>query len=367
MGVQFFSNWELWEQLTFVLAAGIVSVFFIGWIKLWWSQRLLKKYALLDEEKRLRQTELRKSGLPVGRRVDIPFGVRAIQSGIEVEGIWISRPATPIEPRTSSKASSTTCDIDSEPRPEDKGKAVMGSAAKQPATITVAEAESTPRLNPRFGPAAGYVDQRTLRPSSPQYPMNDSPYLTRPLNSTPQPEDAATRSHIEIYIPTSSASSVNSSLSPRVRPAVDRMSISSEEGLNLPTSRYPAEVRGRPVGLSPHYRSPVEDMGYSSMAGPSAARGKYCSRVRAETRGNLLESPELEKMSSSPGPPPVSRFSLASTRPVPVRIYTNQRDTIHNTSSRVVNPGFEVLPAGTFGRPGGEAAPLNDGAPGLAR
>ena len=30
-----------------------------------------------------------------GRKPDIPFGIRAIESGVEVDGVWISRPNTP--------------------------------------------------------------------------------------------------------------------------------------------------------------------------------------------------------------------------------------------------------------------------------
>ncbi|KAJ2987505.1 hypothetical protein NUW58_g4466 [Xylaria curta] len=371
MGVQFFSNWELWQQLTFVLAAGIVLVFFIGWAKLFWMQRLLKKHALLDEEKRVRQMELRKSGLPVGRRADIPFGVRAIQSGIEVEGIWISRPATPMEVRNSSKASSTTLDIDGEPRPEDKGKAVVGSSARPTATVT--EVEPTPKPSPGISPIRSYFD-RSIRqditgaPSpgpqtiysqsySLQRPSNDSGHAIRQSQVMTRPEGIVTHQHIETYVPTSSSSTANSSPSPRVRPSGDRMSVSSEEGLSFSSPRYPADVRGKSAGPSVHYRSPFEDTESPSSAGPSRSQGRYCSRVRAETSGNPFDSPGTDR-APSPGPQTISRPSLASTRPTPVRTYADQRE---NTSSRVVNSGFEVLPAGTFSRP------LNDTSPGLAK
>ncbi|KAI0412002.1 hypothetical protein F5X98DRAFT_383137 [Xylaria grammica] len=373
MGVQFFNNWELWEKLTFVLAAGIVSVFFIGWIKLWWSQRLLKKHALLDEEKRARQTELRKSGLPVRKRAEIPFGVRAIQSGVEVEGIWISRPVTPMEARSSSKASSTTLDIDSELRPEDKGKAVLGSVVRPTATVT--EVEPTPKASPRLSPAGSYLNQNIrqdisrapspgpqaayLQPYSSQRSTNENTHIARHLRATPQPEGMTTRYHIETYLPTSSSSSMNSSLSPHVRPIVDRTSISSEEGLAFSTPRYPADVRSKP---SAHYRSPFEDSESPSPAGPSRTQGKYCSRVRAETRGDPFESLETDRTPSS-NHQSTSRPSLAS-RPTPVRIYTDQRE---NVSSRVVNAGFEVLPAGTFGRLSVDGRSLNDNSPGLAK
>lgn len=323
-------------------------------------QRLLRKHTLLDEEKRVRQMELRKSGLPPGRRVDIPFGVRAIQSGIEVEGIWISRPVTPMEPRSSSKASSATLDIDGEFRPGDKGKAVLVSVARPSATVT--EVEPTPKPSPRPEPMGNYFDQTIrqdaggapppgsqttcLQPYSLQRPIDDNPHGTQYSYATIQPESMATQFHGETYIPTSSSSTVTSSPSPPVRPVRDRTSISSEEGLGSSSPRYPADVRGRPSGLSAQYRSPFEDSESSSSAGPSRAKGKYCSRVRAEARGNPFESPETDR-ASSPDPLSASRPSLASTRPTPVRMYTDQRG---NTSSRVVNSGFEVLPAGTFGR-----------------
>ena len=60
-----------------VLAAAIVVVFLAGLVKLWWLSRYLKKHTVLDLEKRARQMEMQKSGLPAGKRVDIPFGVRA--------------------------------------------------------------------------------------------------------------------------------------------------------------------------------------------------------------------------------------------------------------------------------------------------
>ena len=329
-------------------------------------QRLLKKHTLLDEEKRARQMEMRKSGLPVGRRVDIPFGVRAIQSGIEVEGIWISRPATPIETRSSSKASSTTLNIDSEVRPQDKGKGVLGRP-----TATVTEVEPTPRPSPRISPTGSHFDPSIrqdisrapspaphttyMKPYTSHRPTNENTHVARLLRTTTQPDGISPRRHVETYVPMSSSSSVNSSQSPPTRPAVDRMSLSSEEGLAFSSPRYPADLHGK---SSSYHRSPFDDAEYPPSAAPSRAQSKYCSRVRAETRGDPLETPETDRTTSS-RPQSASRPSLASTRPTPVRTYTEQRE---NRSTRIVNAGFEVLPAGTFGRPSGD-----DDFPGLAK
>lgn len=78
--------------MTFVLAGAIVVVFIVGLIKSWWTGRMMKKQEKLDAEKRARSEELRKSGISTKRGHDVPFGVRALQSGIEVEGIWICDP-----------------------------------------------------------------------------------------------------------------------------------------------------------------------------------------------------------------------------------------------------------------------------------
>jgi hypothetical protein len=321
--------------------------------------------------------ELRKSGLPVGRRADIPFGVRAIQSGVQVEGIWISRPATPIEGRSSSKASSTTLEIDGELRSEEKGKAVLGSVIRP--TTTVTEVEPTPKPSPRHSPTRSSFDQsiRTevngapssgpqtvyLQPYASQRPTEDTLHVARYFNTTTQPEDRAARPPVETYVPTSSFSSANSSISSRPRPGVDHDSHSSDEGLSYPHPPYSVDVQGRPVGLATHYRSTFDDFDFSSLAVPSVARGQYCSRVRAETRGDLFESPDTGRASSSHAPSS-SRRSLASTRPTPVRTYTDQHE---NTSSRRVNAGFEVLPAGTFSRSNSDNLPPNDGSSGHSR
>jgi hypothetical protein len=60
--------------------------------------RLARKHELADEEKRRTIADLRESGMVIERRQDpeVPFGVRAIESGIEVDGIWISRSNTPL-------------------------------------------------------------------------------------------------------------------------------------------------------------------------------------------------------------------------------------------------------------------------------
>lgn len=94
----FFQSWQLWEKMSFILGVALITVFMFGWAKLVWKIRFMKKQEVMDEEKRARRQELRASnqrGDACGKH-EIPFGIRAIQSGIQVDGIWISNPNTPV-------------------------------------------------------------------------------------------------------------------------------------------------------------------------------------------------------------------------------------------------------------------------------
>ncbi|KAI8959945.1 hypothetical protein F5Y11DRAFT_284271 [Daldinia sp. FL1419] len=346
--IKFFVNWELWEQMTFVLAGGIVLVFIAGLIKLWWLNRFLKKHTILDLEKRTRQLEMQKSGLPVGKKVDIPFGVRAIQSGIEVDGIWISQPTTPlITPSSPSFASSSTLE------PETRLKGKEKEIAVHMAT-TVVEIEPTPEQSPLPSPAVSLSDRRvsataerhrsgtfhlggqpTYQPKGPSRRRTDitDTFDLDAMNGYER--STAGHQQVETYIPTNSFSSTeSSSLSSQQRTMVDRNSTSSEEGIRHVPRRYVSHLRHSALP-TPRTLISFED------PEPLAATLDYFSYP--EQRANPFET------SSSSEAQSVSRPPLASNRPTPHRSYSG--DSHANTATRRVNAGFEVLPAGTFSRP----------------
>jgi hypothetical protein len=90
-----------------VLACGIVVTIFLGLLKLWYDRSRIRKYSKVEKGKEAATPEMLEAQ-PVQQvqaeemRDDIPFGVRAIESGIEVDGVWISRSNTPVG---SSRAS----------------------------------------------------------------------------------------------------------------------------------------------------------------------------------------------------------------------------------------------------------------------
>lgn len=116
----FFASWQLWQQMTFVLAMGILVVFCIGLMRLWWTNRHMKKIEELDAEKQVRFAQMCRSGLSASRQPrlggEIPFGVKAIETGVEVEGVWVARMASmatrPPDRKWSSKRKVKTAVLD---------------------------------------------------------------------------------------------------------------------------------------------------------------------------------------------------------------------------------------------------------------
>ncbi|KAH7328962.1 hypothetical protein B0I35DRAFT_338490, partial [Stachybotrys elegans] len=100
----FFVSWALWEQMTFVLGCCIVVVFGFGFLRLWHTNRKIRGLEVIDEEKRARVLEMRHCGIDSWNRDGIPFGIRALQRNVEVEGIWVSTPKAPVNSRAASSA-----------------------------------------------------------------------------------------------------------------------------------------------------------------------------------------------------------------------------------------------------------------------
>ncbi|KAI2325471.1 hypothetical protein LOZ01_003093 [Ophidiomyces ophidiicola] len=88
----FWVDWQLWEKMCFVLGCLIAIVLVYGTCVQLYNRWRIKKMAAKEKELKLQQE-------PTSEAVkddDIPFGTRAMESGIEIEGIWISNPNSPL-------------------------------------------------------------------------------------------------------------------------------------------------------------------------------------------------------------------------------------------------------------------------------
>ncbi|KAJ5589109.1 hypothetical protein N7537_011787 [Penicillium hordei] len=89
----FWVDWELWEKLSVILAMLIALVLLYAFCILGWNRWMISKYAATEAKEREEEPEV----YPMLHKDDIPFGARALERGVEVEGIWVSDPNTPTQ------------------------------------------------------------------------------------------------------------------------------------------------------------------------------------------------------------------------------------------------------------------------------
>ncbi|KAF2162213.1 hypothetical protein M409DRAFT_27220 [Zasmidium cellare ATCC 36951] len=109
---KFFTDWATWQKLVFILACAIVVTVALGGAKLGHTHWKLRKYVALAEkekqEQALQRSMSQRQRTAEQQAADVPFGIRAIESGADVEGVWNSSRNNTPEPgsRDSSRASS---------------------------------------------------------------------------------------------------------------------------------------------------------------------------------------------------------------------------------------------------------------------
>lgn len=81
----------------------------VGCGKVLYSRWRLRKYTALAVAKEAHRKEMERVGSTRRRKgPEVPFGIRAIESGIEVDGVWISRSNTPAPSVPASPASAAS-------------------------------------------------------------------------------------------------------------------------------------------------------------------------------------------------------------------------------------------------------------------
>ncbi|KIH89621.1 hypothetical protein SPBR_07267 [Sporothrix brasiliensis 5110] len=394
MGI-FFVSWALWEEMTFVLACAIAVVFLIGLFKLWRTSRQVRRQEIIDEEKRARLTEMRKVGMsssPTARSAaaarkqrtnsDIPFGIRAIQTGVEVDGIWISRPTTPSRSSSKTKAPGQTGRSSGQQTGLDTPSNVstpLPQISEDDTTLSThlsTVAPSSPARNTRPVAASGPLNEEALRRLEGAYSHKSahrsvptSPAGTAaaaPLSTTIAPQ-------LNTYIPSSRmsspspSSSINRHRGPTPAAAVGRLA-------NYQLPPPPAAQQQQQQHLQRTSTASADSLSSMSVgaaggSGPSS-HGDRSIRSNRSNRSNRSTSSRSSTSSAS-------RYPVIATIPADKSYYHRAaaQDTagpfrtseaaaaaaytpmliaapgtaLANRPARKVNAAVEVLPAGTFG------------------
>ena len=166
----------------------------------------LRKYTVVEERERneqavRRQMSQRRRAPGTQRSDEVPFGIRAIESGIEVDGVWVSRGNTPEPASRETSASSSVWDhiprrsseFDLEKqwplRPSvgthDRSTSMSTSATARPPSSSFDRATSTQRVDSGHISREDSPDAPIAMPSKSRYPPSSysrysgNPYLIR--------------------------------------------------------------------------------------------------------------------------------------------------------------------------------------------
>jgi hypothetical protein len=368
-----------------------VLVFCLGWTKLWWVSRRNKKQAVVDEEKRVKIQELRMSGviIKLDRENHLPFGVRALQSGVEIDGIWVSTSKTPI-PESLQQLGDSAHSSDSSFVSNDEGRPFS------PGELSPPRISFSGQLQPAFPPSRVSVEPwKTIegfRPSNVKALSRDFASAYKPRRSShlrfsssgDNQVNQDTLSQLEGVAPTL-PEKAHHECSPYKQAAVldsssdaaadNERSSGSDSDSSLSGKEVIAEthqlVRGTSSGAvskrshrcrgrgthdsddsATSIRLPSRG-GYFSVARASPPRPKlnpFATPDASPTLGSIatrgtdrLPTDEIEALGEFQWPLLSKRPSGLPTEPsfTPGSLHVNK-------TARKINSGFELLPAGTF-------------------
>ena len=170
-----------------VLACAIVVTLSLGGIKLLYSHWRLRKYSAAAEQERQEQAMQgqmsQRHRVSVGHgngNEEVPFGIRAIESGIEVEGVWISRGNTPELP-DSKQTPAASSFSDNVPKKEvSLDREQQASRSKTTSDSTLTAVQPTRTSSDRAGLAKKVPSTSTSRDSSPGAPITKPPRTKYP-------------------------------------------------------------------------------------------------------------------------------------------------------------------------------------------
>ncbi|EUC50244.1 hypothetical protein COCMIDRAFT_1196 [Bipolaris oryzae ATCC 44560] len=394
----FFTSWQLWQKMTFVLACAIVVTIFIGFIKLAFDKRKLRKYSKVDKGKRAQSPEMLEAQ-PVTQVIEdpkdeIPFGVRAIQSGIEVDGVWISRSNTPVGSSRASVMSEKFPRTNSQlelPQPVAQGSSRNSSRAPssfdravsaEPLSNTDSRASSPARGHQHDGPRCSNCNHHVSQ--SAHLSGSSSPSRASPLGQVGSSSKSSSRNSDEsdymainqdvrayetAYLPPNGAHRT-------VDPKTDldllrshRLSHVAETGQLMPRVRKPGHS-GEWASVADNQISTLNGVNYFTprkSPSPPLSTGIHPSQdVVTPSSGPSHDGHAANQArqaiplteSYAPNAPfypdtyqPHGPSHQYSYDQVPYQVMTDQNQDRNEQVLRKVNSGFEILRPGTFKEP----------------
>lgn len=413
----FFNSWELWQKMTFVLGCAIVLAISLGFLKLWYDRNRLKKYTKVNKGKQAQTPEMLEAqpvtAVSVEGKEDTPFGIRAIESGIEVDGVWISRSNTPVgssrnsiselsrsqnnsqlelpaavlqnTSRNSSRAPSSAFDraVSAEPatsasRASSPGRGSSTTAAVRCGNCTHQVAQNNAALNALESPRSGAPSG----PPSPPEAARTYGYSGKSSRRTSDESDymaiqSDVRSYESAYM---RAGSTHLAIDPRTDLASlqnHRMSHVAETGQLTPRVRKPGNS-GEWASVADNQISSVNGVNYFvPQKTPSPPLAAATDR-RQEREASPRRTQDTHAASEArPGVPlresyaPKAAYYPDTYQPrgpnhqysydeVPYEVNTQQNQRSNDQVLRKVNSGFEILRPGTFAPPSPEEHELAD-------
>ncbi|KAF2842559.1 hypothetical protein M501DRAFT_1013896 [Patellaria atrata CBS 101060] len=191
----FFVSWQLWQELTFVLACSLVLTLLAGCLKLLFENRRIRRL-----HNNTRAGEKERMQISEQLRVDeetaqVLFGIRALESGIEVEGVWISRTNTPAQNSPATSIASIPYETSFE-----TSFSSLELSLPQPTSPLAADARPQTGLANTYSGSESPIDGVELLVPSPisPYPVNRLSRAKRPSsNGYSQLRQSTTSSSLE--------------------------------------------------------------------------------------------------------------------------------------------------------------------------
>lgn len=347
-----------------------------------WQNRLVRQHRAADEARRQKIAELRRSGqiIEIRKSHDVPFGIRAVQSGIQIDGIWVSNTNAPLQVpllsspklppprRTSSDFSSSIINAVSSIESSQSGAGASGRGRTQyrrsePSAVSLQRSTGTE------GSSQELQDLRTMhKPRNPSHlrfggygGMNHDEDTLGQLEGYPSSKEKILQKDGDIESSAmadneqSSESSNNGSLSNHKTPAQNHYRQS------LP----PWPARG--TSLLPSYGArssfPQQSRNGEYFSIPLDPTDEDISPVFVTSKipayvpplsNRTINTQDIADMTASAA----SEVAFLTDTPLPSRVPSPLMPSpfipgaLHmNRVSRKINSGFELLPAGTFGTP----------------